>query len=182
MKHSDQIRILQLLQDNITLLQAELLKRMLIAPHQEVCLLEELHTIYRSALTMLRQYEASRSESLTSTHTLVERVQAYIRNHLSEDISLQSLSEQVYLHPVYLSAMYKSRTGEGLSEYMMRIKMEHASKLLLSDSSSKIYEVARETGYRNSSYFSKVFKDRFGLTPLEYRKANAPYSKELMKS
>ncbi len=101
---------------------------------------------------------------------IVGQVQSYIRSNLSEDISLQSLSERVYLHPVYLSKLYKVETGEGLSDYISNIKMEHASELLLSDRDLKIYEVAIMVGFQNSSYFSRVFKNRFGMTPLEFRK------------
>lgn len=105
---------------------------------------------------------------------IVVQVQAYIRKNLSEDISLQSLSEQVFLHPVYLSKIYKTETGEGLSDYILRIKMEHAARLLLSDRDCKVYEVAEKTGFQNPSYFIKVFRNQFGMTPLEYRKAYSP--------
>lgn len=104
----------------------------------------------------------------------VAQVQAYIKKNLSEDISLQSLSEQVFLHPVYLSKIYKTETGEGLTDYILRIKMEHAAKLLLSDRDCKVYEVAEKTGFQNPSYFIKVFRNQFGMTPLEYRKAYSP--------
>jgi len=101
---------------------------------------------------------------------IVTKVQLYIKKNLSEDVSLQSLSERVYLHPVYLSKIYKIETGEGLSDYILRIKMEHAANQLISDRDCRIYEVALSVGFQNSSYFIKVFKNQLGITPSEYRK------------
>jgi AraC-like DNA-binding protein len=133
--------------------------------------------MYRSALHLLRTSRngmpanmGSKQENKQTRPSIVGRVQTYIRSHLSEDVSLQGLSEQVYLHPAYLSKLYKERTGEGLSDYILRVKMEYAAKLLLLERDKKIYEIGLEVGYQNQSYFSQVFKKWYGMTPLEYRK------------
>lgn len=101
---------------------------------------------------------------------IVRQVQIYVQRHLSEDVSLQTLADRVYLHPVYLSKLYRARTGERLIDYIVRIKMEHAAEQLIRRRSCKIYEAARMVGYYSSSYFCKTFKNHFGVTPAEYRK------------
>lgn len=101
---------------------------------------------------------------------IVKQVQSYVQQHLGEDVSLQTLAETVYLHPVYLSKLYRAKTGERLIDYIIRIKMEHAAVVLRRDRACKIYEVARRVGYQSSSYFCKAFKSQFGVTPVEYRK------------
>jgi two-component system response regulator YesN len=50
------------------------------------------------------------------------------------------------------------------------MKMEHALELLLSNKGGKIGEIAASIGFRNTSYFCRVFKNRYGMTPLQYRK------------
>ena len=98
---------------------------------------------------------------------IIQKVQEYASQHLAE-ASLQTIADQVYLNPSYLSKVYKLETGEGISEYLSRLKMETAAHLLRS-SSDKIYEIAATIGYLKTSYFIKLFKDRYGVTPQEFR-------------
>ncbi|MEK3881721.1 response regulator [Paenibacillus sp. PL2-23] len=98
---------------------------------------------------------------------LIQKVQEYAAGRLA-DASLQTIADHVYLNPSYLSKVYKLETGEGISEYLSRLKMEAAAHLLRS-SSQKIYEIAAGVGYQKTSYFIKVFKDRYGMTPQEFR-------------
>jgi len=103
---------------------------------------------------------------------LIRRAQQYVENHLAGDTSLQAVADYVRVHPVYLSRVYKSETGEGLSGYVLRLKMEKAEKMLV-EGSEKIHEIAEQLGYLNPPYFIKVFKKYSGLTPKEYREQMA---------
>lgn len=62
---------------------------------------------------------------------------------------------------------YKKETGRSLAQYMLEKRMEKARKLLQGDMFVK--NVALQTGYSNFSYFSKVFRDVEGMSPMEYR-------------
>lgn len=99
---------------------------------------------------------------------LIEKLQEYIHFHLQEDVSLQTLADYVHLHPVYLSKIFKMETGEGLKEYLFRVRMDKAVQLL-KHSDTKIYKITEKIGYMNTTYFIKVFKKHFGMTPQEYR-------------
>lgn len=66
-----------------------------------------------------------------------------------------------------LSVPDKKETGRSLAQYMLEKGVEKAKKLLQSDMSVK--NVALQTGYSNFSYFSKVFRDVEGMSPMEYR-------------
>ncbi|OXS59338.1 hypothetical protein B1A99_12020 [Cohnella sp. CIP 111063] len=98
----------------------------------------------------------------------IVRLQQFIAERLSEDLSLQRMADYVYMHPTHLSKIYKKETGEGISEYLTRLRMERAAQLLGS-SDVKIYEIGCMTGYMNANYFIKVFRRQFGVTPQEYR-------------
>ncbi|MEG1075436.1 MAG: helix-turn-helix transcriptional regulator, partial [Ruthenibacterium sp.] len=63
----------------------------------------------------------------------------------------------------------KQATNLYFSDYVMRERMERA-KVLLQDPTCKIYEVAAAVGYKNSTYFSKVFKDYTGFNPKDFKK------------
>ncbi|WP_054028303.1 response regulator [Bacillus sp. FJAT-28004] len=99
---------------------------------------------------------------------LINKVQRFIEEHLDKPISLQMIADRVHLHPVYVSQMYKAVTGEGLTDYMLRIRMEKSAYLLKS-SNLKIYEIGNKFSYQNAPYFIKLFKKVYGMTPQEYR-------------
>lgn len=119
---------------------------------------EDVLDAYRSQMS---------SKNRDSRSGIVQKVQEYVSNNL-EDASLQTIAANVYLNPSYLSKVYKLETGEGISDYLSRLKMEKAAHLLRS-SNEKIYEIAAKIGYLKTSYFIKVFKDCYGITPQEFR-------------
>ncbi len=117
-----------------------------------------------------RKYRAAMaSESQDSRSGIVRQVQEYVHEHLGE-ASLQSIAERVHLNPSYLSKVYKLETGEGISDFLFRLKMEQAAHKLRA-THDKIYEIAASLGYQKTSYFIKVFKEKYGVTPQEYRDA-----------
>ena len=99
---------------------------------------------------------------------VIQEIQHFICCHYAENISLNSLAEQFYLHPNYLSRLFKEKTGHNFVEYLTEIRMEKVKELLRS-SNKKIIEICDMTGYDNPRYFSKVFKQYTGMTPREYR-------------
>jgi len=98
---------------------------------------------------------------------IIQKVQDYATSHLA-DASLQSIADHVFLNASYLSKVYKLETGEGISEYVSRLRLEAAAHLLRT-TSEKIYEISSKIGYSKTSYFIKVFKERYGVTPQEFR-------------
>lgn len=98
---------------------------------------------------------------------IVRQVQELVAAETGE-VTVRAIAERVYLHPVYLSKVFKSETGESLGDYIIRIKMERA-RYLLQHTNRKIYEITAELGYQNPQYFSRMFKKYYGMTPNEYR-------------
>ncbi|WP_027092494.1 response regulator [Cohnella thermotolerans] len=123
----------------------------------------------RWALDSLAKLKAELSDSdhYARGH-LIKQVQELVTRDIGLDISVKTIAEKVYLHPVYLSKIYKSETGESLGDYIIRIRMERAL-YLLKHTNKKIYEITAELGYQNPQYFSKMFKKHYGMTPNEYR-------------
>ncbi|ODM25339.1 hypothetical protein A7W90_03365 [Clostridium sp. Bc-iso-3] len=94
---------------------------------------------------------------------------SYIKKNCKRDISLGEVAEFVNLNPSYLSRLFKEEMGIQFVEYVRNVKMELA-KEMLKNSSKKIYQICEELGYQNVQYFSTVFKNTVGMTPVEYRK------------
>lgn len=101
----------------------------------------------------------------------VRKTQEFTEKNLHHDVSLRVLADHVNLHPTHLSKIYKIQTGEGISDYVFRLRMERACHLLKT-TDKKVYEVSMEIGYLDPAYFIKVFKRQFGSTPQEYRDSN----------
>lgn len=129
----------------------------------------------RSSVDMLRwaNYLLERTfdfeDDLRKAGTLVERIQAYIREHYQEDIGRNEIAAEFHLSPEYLAKLYKRRTNRSLKDAVWDQRLEQAKRLLY-DSEARIGDVAGAVGIDNLSYFTTVFKKRFGVTPQEYRR------------
>ncbi|ANS76569.1 hypothetical protein AWM70_19950 [Paenibacillus yonginensis] len=101
--------------------------------------------------------------------SVIHQIRKYVEDHYRKEISLQDIANQFFLSREYISRKFKQELGENLSDYIGRIRMEHAKKLL-GNPSLKIVQIADRVGYPDEKYFSKVFKKHTGQTPNEYRK------------
>jgi len=93
----------------------------------------------------------------------------YVQEHLHENITLKDLADKFSFSPNYLGLLFKEKTDQYFSDYLNTLRMERAKDLLL-NTNKKVYEVADLTGYRYLPYFSKKFRECYGMSPLEYRK------------
>ena len=84
-------------------------------------------------------------------------------------MSLNELSERVGLSKYYFAREFRRITGYTAVSYINLVRCEKARKLL-SDNRLSINDVAEQCGFANQSYFSKIFFERTGMKPFEYRK------------
>lgn len=93
----------------------------------------------------------------------------YIHQNFHLNLSLENVAQQVYISPYYLSHLFKEELGITFVEYLTKVRIEEAKKLLKTTSLS-IVAIASEVGYEDASYFSKVFKKNMGISPNQFRK------------
>ncbi|WP_053374282.1 helix-turn-helix domain-containing protein [Paenibacillus sp. FJAT-27812] len=98
----------------------------------------------------------------------IKRSIAYIHDHLDKELTLQQVAKHVHLNPNHFSEVFKRETGQTYIEFVTRMRMERA-KRLLDESPIKVSEVAGRVGYADMKYFSQLFKRSTGYTPSEYR-------------
>ncbi|PZD94562.1 DNA-binding response regulator [Paenibacillus sambharensis] len=101
---------------------------------------------------------------------LVQDVQRYVGERLADNITLKDAAEHFSFSPNYLGQLFKEETGQNFSEYLIALRMERAGELLR-QTNLKIYEIAEQVGYRYLPYFSRQFKETYGMTPMEYRRS-----------
>lgn len=100
---------------------------------------------------------------------VMERVENYIREHISEEFSQEELARMVYISPTHLRRLFKKKHNMTMVDYVTEMRVQLAEELLKEDRLS-ISAVAEKTGFRNYSYFTKIFKKYKGATPREYKR------------
>ncbi|NMO96828.1 response regulator [Paenibacillus lemnae] len=113
--------------------------------------------------TALRIAEYSRNQRSNSSHQLVSQMQEMISKEIHQDLTLHTISDRLYVNSSYLSRLFKQEAGMSFSSYVTAQKMERAKAAL--QQGHKVYHAARITGYRDVSYFTKVFRKYWGVTP-----------------
>ncbi len=95
-----------------------------------------------------------------------ELAKEYIDSSFRQEISLSQVAEHVYVSKEYLSGAFKKRYGLTLNNYILKLKMTEAVKLLGEGVAHK--NIASSLGYKDVSYFYKVFRKYYGCTPGDY--------------
>ena len=111
----------------------------------------------------------SSAERLSSASDDQEII-TYLNEHFTENIQMVDLTEQLHYNRFYISQIIKERTGYNFNDYINRKKIE-LSRKLLEETSLSIKEIAEQTGFSYSYYFSKIFKKYEDMTPGEYRES-----------
>ncbi|GIO14837.1 hypothetical protein J19TS2_43920 [Cohnella xylanilytica] len=126
-------------------------------------------TAFKAAVLALADGRLDNLKNAKQENRVVETVKAFIQKNYVEELELQRLADTVYLTPSYLSKLFKTTTGETITDYIISVRIERAKELLLKNPSFKTYEVGEQVGYPDPAYFNKVFKKVTGFTPKEYR-------------
>lgn len=93
----------------------------------------------------------------------------YISENYSQPIKTNELSSLICVCDDHFIRLFKSATARTPSEYITDLRISNSMRLLSTDTLS-VSEIAQETGFLNSAYFTKIFKKKLGVTPTEYRK------------
>lgn len=99
---------------------------------------------------------------------VIFKTTAYIKEHLTDKLSLDQAAEQVYLSKSYFCRIIKDELGCTFTEYVNRLRIER-SKTLLRGTGMPIAEIACAVGFDDQSYFTRIFKKQTGMAPGKYR-------------
>ena len=143
----------------------------LVKPVLKDDFVESLERLWQKYFEADGEEEASRADILQSKDDVVAYVKKYISENTDKDLSLEALGAVVHLHPAYLSKVFKEVSDMNLSGYVTDMKMQRAAQLL-AQSDRKVSDIMNQLGYQKSQHFSKLFKERYGMTPNRYRIVN----------
>ena len=102
----------------------------------------------------------------------VEPVLKDIEARYASELTVQELSRKVYITPQYLSRLFRRFLGCSVYEYLTVYRINRAREFLVSDPRMEVQQIARRTGFTDTSHFIAMFKKAAGITPLEFRKLN----------
>jgi AraC family transcriptional regulator len=98
----------------------------------------------------------------------LQRVRAVVAQRLGEQIHVDDLAEAIHMSPFHFARMFKKSTGEAPHEFITRLRMQEARRLL-AESDDSLASIAKRVGYRTQAHFTGVFHERVGSTPRAYR-------------
>ena len=105
----------------------------------------------------------------TSASEPVQKALEIIELRYHEDISLDVVANGLHMNPAYLSTLLKREAGVGFAQYLKDVRLSK-SKKLLRETRLKVQEICLRVGYRDAGYFSRVFRQEYGVSPEEYRR------------
>jgi two-component system response regulator YesN len=126
--------------------------------------LVELHEKTREAILLIVNLMQMESMGLGPIAKGIE----YVKLNLDKDMSLQEVAKYAGISPSYFSTQFKQEQGQNFIKYMVALRMEKA-RGLLEQTRLTIIEIGEQVGYHSYRYFTRVFKEQFGITPSEYR-------------
>jgi two-component system, response regulator YesN len=113
--------------------------------------------------------ERIRAERTDHSELIYERMTRFIEeNYQDNNLSLTMIADHFNLNAVYVSSFFKKHSGENITDFMTRTRIDHAKRLLAGDLT--VNEIAQQVGYSNNIVLTKVFKKLEGITPGAYRR------------
>ena len=112
--------------------------------------------------------KSEEKESVEVGNLLIRKALDYIELHYAEKIGLKTLSDALYISPNYFSDLFRRHMKVKFSDFLIEYRLKKAC-ILLKKPEYKVSEISEMVGFRDSTYFSTVFKKTYNLTPLEYK-------------
>jgi Response regulator containing CheY-like receiver domain and AraC-type DNA-binding domain len=128
---------------------------------------DQMFLYLRDHILMQMGYQSGQ-ESQESEICVIKEVIDYVNKNFYKDIYIHSLAEIFYISPNYISRLFKKEVGQNFTEYMAKIRMEHACSLL-KETKLSIQQISEKVGYHDYFYFARIFKRITGRTPGAFR-------------
>ena len=123
-----------------------------------------------------------KKETLEKRTKIANDIMYYIYTHIETNIDIEELSIDLGVSKFHMHRVFKEIFGRNIYESIKSIRLQKASNLLLTNRYSTISSIVNSCGYSSQSSFIKIFKDRFGMSPKEWKNGGyKEYSNEIIK-
>lgn len=120
---------------------------------------------------LIEKHQDKNSLTINTTDK-IKLILNYINDHYSEDISINTLAELCEYSQYHFMRFFKKHIGLTCIQYINNLRLEKSS-ILLTSTNNTIMDISLEVGFDNLSYFNKLFKRKYNLTPKEFRTVNS---------
>lgn len=132
--------------------------------HREAILLSACARL----LAYVDQYAVSNLSTSSSTNFVFHAIE-YINEHISQPLTVEEVSDAVFMSKYYFCRKFKTVTGLSVMEYILSTRLSLAQEMLLNGKMT-VSDISDRCGFSSVAYFCNVFKQRMGKSPLQYRK------------
>ena len=123
-----------------------------------------------------------KKETLEKRTKIANDIMYYIYTHIETNIDIEELSIDLEISKFHMHRVFKEIFGRNIYESIKSIRLQKASNLLLTNRYSTISSIVNSCGYSSQSSFIKIFKDRFGMSPKEWKNGGyKEYTNEIIK-
>jgi two-component system response regulator YesN len=157
----------------------ETLERLLGFNYQHIEEFSHLDSVEELFLWVVRMMEMfmdriQAHQGSRNTQVLAQAIE-FLRQNYQRSLRLEDIAQAVFLSPCYLSHIFKEEIGITIMEYLTRLRIEEAKRLLCNPRFT-VVQVADSIGYGDPSYFTKVFKKSEGITPSQFKQRFMQYA------
>ena len=138
---------------------------------QDLAIKRDLYALLSHALThyVKETVDLARCPAYLKNIDTVNRAMEWLHAHYTEPVRVDELAGELYLSPSRLSHLFKQSTGKSLIVYLNDLRLEKA-KVLLAEGSLPVTRIAETVGIGDVNYFSRLFRQKTGMTPTAYQK------------
>lgn len=138
----------------------------LLKPVQE----DEVRRVLQKIRQLLSQRDGGKEDEISMEDTQIA-IKEFLRQNYMKPLQLQDLADFVHLTPNYCGVLFQKLFGTPFTKYLAALRLEKSTELLKMKH-IPINRIAFLVGYSDVFYFSRLFKQKFGMSPSEYRDAH----------
>ena len=101
--------------------------------------------------------------------SIIDTAVLYMKNNMHRSINISMMCKELRISRTYFSALFESTMKTSPYAYLLNLRMQRASELLLSDKELKVYEIAEIVGFSSQAQFCKTFSKLTGVSPLKFK-------------
>ncbi len=120
-------------------------------------------------LSKLKSKEFEYSESCCTNNSIIDKVLKYISLHFTEELSCDSIAEQMHLSKYYLNRLFKETVGISIWNYIINRRILYFNELVRQN--NYIENACIQAGFNNYSNFYRIYKKRTGISPQEFKRS-----------
>ncbi|MBQ6948022.1 MAG: helix-turn-helix domain-containing protein [Clostridia bacterium] len=130
--------------------------------------LEYIRCLVVEMLILIMRYIGKRENSMPESDVILQ-ITNHVKNNYTQRLRLGDFARKYCYSLSHLSKKFREETGQTFMEYLQRIRMEQACKML-EENILSVSEIAEAVGYSDLKFFQKVFRENLGVSPSQFRK------------